>query len=326
MDIAGRTGTISFDASLYSIGGLFGFPDIAFTNLPITEAGLIADNANGPTPKEGYVLQLGNACASLRTFTGYAETYIPDETNNNVNGCSNTLQTATNQLNHVQVRFSQTRLEVWASDMSADGVTYGALKKIYGATINLTFSRGSVSFGVHNHATVKYAGAPGFSPGYPVPSWTVLWDNIAFDGPAIAVPKVYQAPDAGSLVGTGMTLGYTLPLSGAGTTPALVFKNVTTNGVTSAQISAVTWYDTITNPDYAAKKLDYSLNGHAWHSVGFTAQEIASFSARTASRFNFVIAVDPAELINGNNTVQFANEGNPGGYKALIANVDLLLK
>ena len=184
-DIANRTGTIDFDASLYIQGALMGWPTIAFTSDPYSAPSYLADNSGGATPREGVQIHFNSVCPGpggwtafpkVRTYHQFAETLLHDE-NGFESWCTSNVTTAAGHLNHVQIKLSQSHLEILMSDASADGVHYGPLKKVFSAPLNLAFTRGYLYFGVHNHATLKYGN---------LPSWTVQWDNIAFDGPRLA--------------------------------------------------------------------------------------------------------------------------------------------
>jgi hypothetical protein len=323
-DIGGRTGTISFETSLYVQSGLLGWPQIAFTSDPYNAPSYLADNSAGPTPREGLELQFNSVCPgpsgwtafpNLRTYSRYQETAVHDE-NGFDSWCTSAIQTEQGHLNQVVVKLSQTHIEVDATDASPDGVNFGALRKVYSAPINLSFSRGYVYFGVHNHATVKYAG---------LPSWNVPWDNFAFDGPQLPADRVYQVDNSAVPDGSGMDLGWWLPDSTTGgASPALALGNVSTAGSSSARLVFDLGADEITNSNWSDWRINYRLNSGAWHAVGLSADELVLMPQRGGS-FIFSVPVDLAELGQGPNTVQFSGTNFFGGYKPYIANVDLIV-
>src|SRR5262249_20196772 len=126
------------------------------------------------------------AYVRVRTYDHHQETFIDDE-NGFASWCPSAIQTSPGHLNRVEIHLSQSHIEIWASDASPDGVNFGGLKELFSAPVNLGFSRGYLYFGVHNHATEKYAG---------LPSWNVEWDNITFDGPRFVPDRVYQVDSA----------------------------------------------------------------------------------------------------------------------------------
>jgi len=103
-------------------------------------------------------------------------------------------------LNHVEVYLTQTHLEVWASDTSADGVSFPNQQMLWSGDIALPFSRGYVSLALRNHATMKY---------WLGSAATVRFDNVGFDGPVVTGRREYSAPDSLTAYGglPGCTMG-----------------------------------------------------------------------------------------------------------------------
>ena len=233
--------------------------------------------------------------------------------------CTSNISTAAGRLNHVEIRISPTHVEIAMTDASSDGVHFGPLKKVFSAPVNLGFSRGSVYFGSHNHATQKYAS---------LPSWSVLWDNVAFDGPRYVPQQVLQVDDADVPSGSGMNLGYWLPSSsGGGATPAFGLRGgLSTAGASAAWLVFDMGADQISNTNWSAWRVNYRLNGGAWHSVGFNGDELAQMPR--AGSFAFSVAVDPKELVSGtsNNTVQFSGSGFYDGFQPYLGNIDLVVQ
>ena len=323
-DIANRTGIISFDASMYVQGGLLGWPTLAFTSDPYSAPSYLADNSAGPTPRQGLQIHFNSVCPgpsgwtpfpNVRIYDHYQETGLHDE-NGFESWCTSNIATAAGRLNHVQVRVSQSHLEIWMTDASGDGVHFGPLKKVFSTSISLGFTRGNVYIGGHNHATQKYAG---------MPSWTVLWDNIAFDGPKYAPQRVSQVNDAGVTAGGGVNLGYGLPDGGGGgATPALTLPNVSTSNVSWARLVFDMAADPISNTNWSAWRVNYRLNGGAWHAAALSADELALMPR--AGSFAFSVPVDPKELVAGTNTVQFSGTGFYAGYQPYLGNIDLVVQ
>jgi hypothetical protein len=323
-DIANRTGIITFDASLHVDDALLGFATLAFTSDPYSAPSYLADNSAGPTPRQGVQIHFNSVCPGpsgwtafpkVRTYERHRETLLSDE-NGFASWCTSNIRTAAGRLNRVQVRLSRTHIEIWATDASSDGVRFGALKKVFSAPMNLGFTRGNVYFGSHNHATDKYGG---------IPSWTVLWDNIGFDGPVVPAQRATQVNDAAAASGGGVNLGYSLPNSaGGGATPALALANVSISGASTARLVFNMAADPITNSNWSAWRVNYRLNGGAWHAVAITADEMALMNR--AGSYIFSVDVGLAELRNGANTVQFSGTNIYAGFQPYIGNIDLVVQ
>jgi hypothetical protein len=198
-------------------------------------------------------------------------------------------------------------MEIWASDASPDGINFPPLQRWWTGDINLSFLRGYVYFGVHNHATIKYGG---------LPSWNVLWDNISFDGPVIA-GHVAQADDSGT-----STLGWWLPNDAGGSQPVTV-PNVNLSGASSARLVLNMAADPITNTNFSAWRLVYSINGGPSHQVALSATEAAKALGRSGS-YIWSSPISLNELSAGTNTIRFSGIGMYGGYQPYFGNVDIV--
>jgi hypothetical protein len=323
-DVANRTGTISFDVDLTVDDGLLGFPTMTFAADPYSAPAYGADNAAGATPREGVTVFFNGVCPTsagwtfypvVRTYHRYVETQLRDAQGRESGGCPLVKRQA-GRLNHVEVRISRTRIEIWASDPSADGIRFPAARQMFSAPLNLPFSRGNVSFAVHNHATGKYAG---------LPSWNVRWDNIAFDGPLVPVQRVAQVPNNNVAVSGGMQLGYWLAdRSTTSNPPTLTFSSVSTSGMSKARLVFNMSTDNITNRNWAEWRVHYRLNGTTWRTFALSADELTALGKR-AGTFAFSVDVPFADVRNGVNTIQFGGTGFFGGYKPYIGNIDLVL-
>jgi hypothetical protein len=324
-DIAGRTGNIRLQVSLNAQAGRPGWPTLAYTSDPYNAPSYLADNSGGPTPREGVEVQFNSVCPSpggwttfpkVRVYHRYQETELADE-NGFASGCTSAIQTQVDRLNQVQIQLSQSHLTVWMSDASSDGVHFGALRKVYSAPLSLTFSQGYVYFGVHNHATEKYAN---------LPSWTVLWDNIGFDGPRLAPARVYQASDATTVSGSGRNIGYWLPDSATGgATPALALTSVSTAGASNARLVFDMGADELANTNWAEWRVNYRLNRGPWHAIGFSADELALITKGRSGSYMFSVPVAIGELATGTNTVQLSGTNFYNGYQPYVGNIDLVV-
>jgi hypothetical protein len=98
---------------------------------------------------------------------------------------------------------------------------------------------------------------------------------------------------------------------------------VATANVSSARLVFDMAADQISNRNWSAWRVNYRLNGGPWHSIGFSPDELAVIDR--AGSYIFSTPVDPAELVNGTNSVQFSGSNFYAGYQPYIGNIDLVL-
>jgi hypothetical protein len=289
-------GVIRFDTSLYAPSNLWGWTTVQLLADPYSAPSYDDDNSRGALPREGVTVHFSLGCGAplVRQYRNYAES--DDLSANPTGGCSPLPTTASGQMNRVELRIGNGVLDVCASDAGSTVIDH-----CWRFNVSLSFTRGFVSIGGHNHATQKYGGPD---------AWTTYWDNVAFDGPVVPTSAVAQVANAS---GTG--LGYPI---GATLGAPLVLPSVAPRA--SARLVFNVVADQISNTNYASWRLNYRLNGGAVHAVEFAPTPTA---ARSGS-FAFSIPVSPAELVTGSNTVQFSGSGFTGGYAPFVANVDLV--
>jgi len=341
-DFAGRTGTVSFNVDALTEGGLSWWTSLFVTDEPNAGANDTTP-VTGEIPRNGLGMNFDDNCGTSATqmrvnnvyvFNNYAETQVP---------LSNTacVQTQRGFLNHIEVRLSQTTVEVWASDYSPDGQTYPNFRQVGSAPISLGFSRGYVHFQQEERAPVKYAIQFNISPGYT----NNYWSNLGFDGPVVAGDTGYEIPDPlTSNPNGGLNLGYgllTAPYStytccsaGAPTTIApFVLPNVDLTGVTSAKLTfGVTYtFDATHTPSTIA--FHYRINGGTWKNPNPSPDYSKAFYCATcpfppannaswAAAYSFPVVL--SDLKQGSNTIEFSVDGTMNGYPPVLANIDLL--
>lgn len=324
-DIAGRTGTIAFDASLHTYNGILGYTAIAFSSDPIASPTIRADNGNGISMKEGVFISFycQGGGVIVRKYSNYVET----EVTNQLGWCFNSgITTRVGSLNRVQVRVSQGQMEIYATNYSNNGTTFGTPVLLFRGDPGLSFTRGYVGFGGHNHATVKYSFPNSDFTTAPVYSQNVVWDNIAFDGPAITPERVYQAPDSNVALTNGLALGYHMNLITESPMAPITIKSVNLAGATSARLSLNSYLNNIVSSP-TTFKLHYRLNGGTWHELVVPTAIRNLIATNNSNRFNLLTDVALSELRAGDNTIQFAVEGvNNSGYAPFVANIDLLVR
>lgn len=323
-DFANRTGTIAFNVDAVNSGGLGWWtslfisdqPDIASTN---------SNQVLGLLPKNGIGILFDNSCntgnsatmsgvGQAFTYNNYVETSIASSSSNPL--C---MTTAHGQLNHIEVRMSQTNVEVWGSDKSTDGgVTFPNLQKLFTSPINLNFSRGYVHFMTNERAPVKYVTLFNISPGYADNYWT----KLGFDGPVIATGEVgFQLPDQLNMVSGGTNIAYVLPAT-------LTIPNVNLTGATTAKLAFMVSY---TAPNASTIALHYSLNGGPVHDPNpqpdYAAEQVCQGcpGPTGGGEVPYTFNVPLSELHAGSNTISFTVDNNTyGGYPPILTNLDLL--
>jgi hypothetical protein len=309
-DFANRTGTIDFSVDAKSEGTHSSWPDIFIAADPVQQP---HEDFPGTHiyPREGVQISLnadwcpgqytGNK--ATQTFTSNAvrdinvyDNYQESQSNDHSSSC---FSTAPDMANHFQIRISQTRVEVWASNDDGSNFSLRLARNV-----NLGFTRGYVSF---EHAQYN---ADKFNDMNPT---TYHWHAISFDGPVLPLDRDYQVPDA--LVprpdGT-VNLGYQTP------TQTFSLPGGNPSGASKAYVTAnVYWYS-------SPLALTVTVNGHAYTAPApdpNTNQDPFGVSHRYQWSY-ILLPVNLADLAAGTNTVQIANTGCSDQCPT-VANVDL---
>ncbi|MER3420252.1 MAG: hypothetical protein C4290_06895 [Chloroflexota bacterium] len=313
-DFAGRTGTIAFDVDMKSQTptGHGWWLAIWLTDEPVPAPYQFAS-----LPRNGLGVELvdANCGTSDGSRSGVGAIYLVRNyqlTTLSPQGIDCVL-TAPDRFNHVELRLSQQRLEVWASDFSSDhGMTFPNFRRI-GALdgLNLPFSRGYVHL-EHIQYNAEKGGLPSFQ--------TYHWDNIGFDGPVLPTPRAYDLPDALTPAGAGddgLNLGYSLKEGGMWTCcpwqqiGPFSLSNVDLTGATAAALNLNVWFFT------PGTTLRYRFNGGPWRAY-------PSPFTDTDPRGRAVhIPVPLSDLRPGTNTLEFQNVGTT---EMAIANLDLTIE
>ena len=331
-DFGGRTGKIVFDAEGYVENPLWGWISVEVTEDPINAPAfaLLNNDEGGILPKNAIEVQFQDQCSGHTPSPSFTVRMI-DVFKNYVDkpimpSSAPCVATQKGKLNHFEISLSQKRIEVRVTPFSADGTQFAAPVLLQGADIDLPFSRGYVHITVHNHATLKYSGDA-------LSEWVARWDNVGFDGPIISNWREYEVPDAlapgtdaWNRSGPVVSVGY--PVADATKAPSATFhfRDVDPSGVTAARLSVSTWYlldQASTVPSYV---LRYRFNGKAWRDRPLTADEVTQITGQVnQGMLGQMIDVMPADLVQGDNTLEFVTANVPQGYPPLVANVDLIL-
>jgi hypothetical protein len=345
-DFAGRMGKIVFDADATAIG-LLGWIAIAVTEDPIPSPSFsnipgFENFEGGVIPKNGLTVELEGTCNPDEVRVDMIHEYrnYVDYDHDFAFGQSTCFQTSHHHLNRFELRISQTRVELWATPYSADGVHFGALSLVASANLGLTFTRGYVQLVARNHATKKYWTAS--NPADAQDAWVVSWDNVGFDGPVVNNTREFEVPDALVPTSLGVAMGYFL--TDASTAQK---TTVTIHGVTGAAQAVrarlamnVHYWGNFTNVGLSTWALVYRLNGKAWHTYNLSPAEQALFNSGVvfqgdkAGKANslsqgvlgHVFDVPLTDLVEGDNILEIATSNVPfAGYPPTLSNVDLIL-
>jgi hypothetical protein len=344
-DFHARTGTVVFDAEGELEGFLQGWVSLAITEepSPAPSFGILQNFENGAVPRAGLEVHFFQICglpdrvgvSQVNVFRNYAETFYLDNEGGRSSTC---VQTEKGKLNHFELRVSRSRLEVWGSDRSEDGVHFGELTLLFGLDVDLPFERGYVHINTHNHSSLKYSENT-------VDAWTARWDNVAFDGPVVGDWREYSIADAMEDVvidgNACKNIGYQLGDVSEGPQQELTFHGVDPSGAVTAHIALDGHFNTHTDVPFEDYVLRYRVNGKAWQEQRFDASQLALLKGPVvydeagmntrgdgsgiAGAISLLLDVDPKSLVAGDNTLEFVTSGIPNGYRPYVANIDLVL-
>lgn len=324
-DIAARTGTIVFDATLEP-GGLLGWVALGFTAAPTAAPSYLklANDENVAVPRDALEIHFNQNCQTtgevsvsrIVVIDAYQQTFIePDHDDRHC------VAMRPGGMNHVEVRLSTSRVEIYASPVSDDGVTFAPVELLAAADIALPFTVGYVHLTSHNHATLKYSENT-------VDAWVARFDNVGFDGPQIEGWREAEVADSLSAGLEGkQNIGYQLDdLDAHGWSAPLAFSPIDLGDVDRAQITLTSFMhlDWGTPADF---QLHYRLNGGPPHVYRYDADQLAFIDAQPVSgTLPLVFDVDPAELRDGVNTIELATTDVPLSYPPAVYNLDLIVQ
>jgi hypothetical protein len=335
-DFSNRTGTITFDTDAVTAGGGGWWTSVWVTDSPDP----FANNSlqvTGGIPHYGLGINFdGNNCADsgggqmtindVFLYNNYAESDVSA-------GNGVCVATKRGYLNHIEVRLSQTRVQVYASDYSTDGVTYPRFQLIGSASISLPFSVGYVHFQQAERAPIKYSYTPSYANNY--------WSDLGFDGPVVAPEMAYEVPDALTVSAGSLNLGYGLLTSGTAftcctdgqtTIGPFVLARVNLSGVTSAKLAFSVGY-TFAGNSPAGLAIRYRLNNGPLRAPSPTPDFVRATQCQAWGgtptdpcnwAMNFAFSVPVSDLVQGTNTLQIVTSGTDDGWVPILANVDLL--
>jgi hypothetical protein len=356
-DFEGRTGRIVFDAEAHMSANGNGWVSLEVTEDPAATPSyaFFGNDEGGAIPRNGFELQFSSSCGEgysvatrvalkhVHVFRNYADmATAPDN--------PTCIGAREGRLNRFEVRVSRQLIEVWGTPASDDGATFAPPILMYRGAVDLPFSRGYVHITTHNHASLKYTHPPQDWP-QRVDATLARWDNVGFDGPVISNWREYEVADAltpnhfdpaarpedddpYNPTHAAVDLGYIVPDAADGPSATLHLRDVNLQDVTAARLSVTTWYPNTGAIDKYV--LRYRFNGRAWHDHPLGPAEVALFRGPTVTgptnvspmirgALNQMIDVPPADLVAGENTLEFVTANVPQNYPAGVVNVDLIL-
>jgi hypothetical protein len=183
-----------------------------------------------------------------------------------------------------------------------------------------------VNFTTHNHATLKYSQQA-------IDAWVVPWDNTGFDGPVISESREYEIPD--SLI-PGMNpqmkpitnIGYLVADAANEPRSKQTFKGVDLAGISKARLALSGYYLFNDGRDLAATEkytLKFRFNGGAWHDRPLSTAEASIINGSSQGQVAQMIDVPLADLIAGDNTLEFVTSNVPQNYPPVVSNIELIL-
>jgi hypothetical protein len=300
-DIAGRTGTVTFDVNNDTQGPHAAWPAFVYTDQPIPapHGEVIPGIDNYARNSVGVSFSVPNCggdigstgVSEIWTTTNYQFAQISDTST----GCVKK-PTQPGQLNRFQIRMSPSHIEVWGSDAGST-----ALRLIDTADVQMPLTRGLIWM-----EDVHYAGNKFNTQGDHV----FVWDNVGFDGPVLPRDLGFDVLDANSGSNATGSLGWLIGITGK------TFQIPNVHGVDNATAALLefTWVP------YDLAIVIYSFNGHTPHIQPFVYPNGAAFfSSQTLA-----VEVPVSELVNGTNTLTIVSStGLFGG--SIFANLDLIL-
>lgn len=336
-DFAGRTGTVSFDVSNDTHGIHAAWPEFWISDLPVP-APFNHFNSWVSLPANGFGVRLGNQavagdvglCQNSNNLNSNRWTvdsgvvvrnYVYEDVNYqgvdfgtasnpplhlNILDCVRAPADGSGVMNHVEIRVTQTEVDVYATDA---GVAPSAttLRKIASFTnANLSFTRGLVWLD-----DVHYNADKGSSPSQR--QHTFVWDNLAFDGPFPGRDWTFDALDAltpytfdGVAPGT-VNLG---KMSAANATASWNVLNLPAHSLGTPRVLFNFFPQGSANPTV----INVIVNGHS-HSVPWPYPDQVMGTWRA-----YAMSINLSDLVAGTNVVQIGSD-----QSMVSANVDILL-
>jgi hypothetical protein len=326
-DFAGRTGTVQWEADARTSGGHGWWLETWITEEPVPGPNEHF-NTQLVSSKNAIGIELDVNCGQEPTLNstagsglvGVSQILLVNDyklTNHfdflsAANHNSRCVTTAQGSLNRFQLKMSQNRIELWASNAGGHDLT-----RIAEADVDVPFSRGYVNLS-HVHYNAAKAEVTLFQ--------AYQWARVAFDGPRLSNPRAYEIADPLTLandtchdpafrIAYGVSNGVIYNLDkGIGAPYTLKFNAVDPKGGTAARLNFATQFVA------AGDTIEYRLNGGAWR------QYVVPAINTTWERQGFSVPVPVTDLVAGDNQVEFRANSKPFNMATnsmQISNIDL---
>jgi hypothetical protein len=200
-DIDGRTGSVVFDTNADSQGPHAAWQEIWWTDQPVPSPG-DQRSAQVPFARNSFGLAISGQCTGNVPYqqggTGpyigidhmsMTANYAPTNVNFTNVGCVK--KGTSTAMNHFEIRISQTRVEVWATDAGST-----VLRQIANADVTMPMTRGVVWMQDVHYNACKFNTQCDHQ---------FTWDNFGFDGPAPYRDLTFDVQDR-----TPTSLGWSL--------------------------------------------------------------------------------------------------------------------
>jgi hypothetical protein len=326
-DFAGRTGTIVFTVSNDTQGSHSAWPELWVTDQPVPDP-FTHEASWQSLPRNGFGVRFagctdrtgaGATCSIGQAGVGVdsaitVKNYVGNDSFSGgtlkVIGYGSVTKSRPGQMNHYEIRVSQSQIEVFGTDAYSGRLNLAATPLVHLATIpnvNLGFTRGLVWL-----EDVHYNGDKFNTERLN----TFRWGNLGFDGPVLPRDLGFDVPDNSVPLGNATGIG----LPGIGTAWVVHPNssiNLTVHGVAGVRAASGALLTYNFYPvGVAPITLNVRVNGHAI-SLAWPYPDRTVDSPRTIG-----IAVPLADVVTGNDTVTFS----AGNYVLDVMNIDLILQ
>ncbi len=301
-DFTGRTGTVSFDVSLDSQGPHAAWPEFWITDKPVP-APSDGRSSNYAYGRHQLGVTFGAKCGEGYTgvdrvaiVRNYELIHVPF-TNpipwTAEHGQCFRSESATGQLNHVEIRVSASHLEVWVREPGGN-----QMKKVAFADVEMPITKGLIWL-VDAHYNAGKFDTQG--------DHTFAWDNVAFDGPKTYRDLGFDVPDAHTpsrLPGVPQ-LGYNVEQKPVSFTITGVYRKQPPTGA----LMVFNYFVCVNNIVPSVR-----VNGGAWHDTRSPYTDQCGWRAMDVN-------IPLSEIRDGSNVVEFKAAS---GW-AVLSNISLIL-
>lgn len=341
-DFANRTGTVSFDVSNDSYGIHDAWPEFWMSDAPVPDP-FTHQSSWHALPANGFGIRMANAVTagmqgecpngnnlgSPRWTVDSADIvrgYASEDVSANNGPTFGTLtglkvtpldcvisSTGPGNMNHVEIRVSQSTIDVYATDagVAATTTTLRHIATVTGA--NLSFTRGLVWMEDAHYNADKQTSLTGQTVSHR--QHTFSWDNLAFDGPFTDRDFTFDAPDVLTPVSGGVNLG---KISTPSAPSVWSIPNVPAN--MSIASAAKLLFDFASGGNAPPTVLNISINGHALPATPWVAPQNAQTTVPTPAWATYAVVIPLTDLVPGTNTVSLGTDA-----ALAFANVDIVL-